>query len=497
MGDAYLLEVTGVSKSFPGVQALKDVHLQLKPGEVHALLGENGAGKSTLIKIIGGIHRPDTGEIRINGQQVVMDSVSTAKVNGVSIIHQEIVLVPHLSIAENIFLGSEIRSGLGLRNKAEMDRRATQMATELGLDLDVRTPVSELTLAQRQMVEIIKAVSFDARVIIMDEPTSSLTEREVDHLFKTITSLRTKGVGIVYISHRLSELFTICDRVTVMRDGTYVGTKVIKGTNLDELIAMMVGREMKEYYTRSIREPGETVLEVRNLCRKGVFTNVNFSIKKGEIVGFSGLAGSGRSEIFQSIFGVDPISSGEIFLNGKAAVITGPQDAINKGISLVPEDRKKQGLVLSHSVEFNLTLTVLREFTRSVFVNKQKKNSIVQEYSQRLRIKTSGLGQRAMDLSGGNQQKVVIAKWLAPNRSLLILDEPTRGVDVGAKAEIYEIMDALASHGMAIVMISSELPEIINMSDRVVVVHNGEIAKELPREQADQETIMYYATGGE
>ena len=497
MTEKLLLEATGISKSFPGVHALKDVHLQLRAGEVHALLGENGAGKSTLIKIIGGIHRPDAGEVKIDGAPVIIDSVSAAKSNGISIIHQEIVLVPHMSVAENIFLGREARTAFGLLDKAGMNRKAKKMAEELGLDIDVATPVSALTLAQRQMVEIIKAVSFNARVIIMDEPTSSLTEREVLHLFDTIRGLKAKGVGIVYISHRLSELFTICDRVTVMRDGAYIGTRVMAETNLDELIAMMVGREMKEYYTRSSRQPGEPVLEVRNLRRKGVFQGVNFAIRKGEIVGFSGLAGSGRSEIFQSIFGVDPLDGGDILLHGRPTTIRNARDAIANGISLVPEDRKKQGLVLANTVEFNLTLTVLREFTRAVFVNRRKKTTIVDDYFKRLRIKASGPGQRAMDLSGGNQQKVVIGKWLAPNPKLLILDEPTRGVDVGAKAEIYEIMDTLANEGMAIVMISSELPEIINMSDRVVVVHNGGIAKELDREHADQETIMYYATGGE
>ena len=496
MEESYLLEVTGVSKSFPGVQALRDVSLQLRPGEVHALLGENGAGKSTLIKIVGGIHHPDTGEINIAGRPVVMDSVATAKQNGVSIIHQEIVLVPHLSVAENIFLGNEIRTPLGLRDKRAMNRRAAEMVGELGLDMDVATPVDELTLAQRQMVEIVKAVSFDARVIVMDEPTSSLTEREVDHLFGTIRALKAKGVGIIYISHRLTELFTVCDRVTVMRDGTYIGTRDIAKTNLDELIRMMVGREMKEYYTRSPRQPGGPVIEVRDLRRDGVFRNVGFTIRKGEIVGFSGLAGSGRSEIFQSIFGVDPMDGGEILLHGKPASIRNSLDAIRKGLSLVPEDRKKQGLVLPNSVEFNLTLTVLREFTKGVLVDRGKKAGIVENYSRRLRIKASSPRQRAMDLSGGNQQKVVIGKWLAPDPSLLILDEPTRGVDVGAKAEIYEIMDSLANGGMAIAMISSELPEIINMSDRVIVVHNGEIAKELTGDGINQETIMYYATGG-
>ncbi len=352
MEESYLLEVTGVSKSFPGVQDLRDLSLQLRPGEVHALLGENGAGKSTLIKIVGGIHHPDTGEINIAGRPVVMDSVATAKQNGVSIIHQEIVLVPHLSVAENIFLGNEIRTPLGLRDKRAMNRRAAEMVGELGLDMDVATPVDELTLAQRQMVEIVKAVSFDARVIVMDEPTSSLTEREVDHLFGTIRALKAKGVGIIYISHRLTELFTVCDRVTVMRDGTYIGTRDIAKTNLDELIRMMVGREMKEYYTRSPRQPGEPVIEVRDLRRDGVFRNVGFTIRKGEIVGFSGLAGSGGSEIFQSIFGVDPMDGGEILLHGKPASIRNSLDAIRKGLSLVPEDRKKQGLVLPNSVEF-------------------------------------------------------------------------------------------------------------------------------------------------
>ena len=374
-----VLEVTGIYKSFPGVQALQDVHFQLRRGEVHAILGENGAGKSTLIKIIGGIYLADAGQIAIAGVRANIDSARAASRLGISVIHQELVLVPHLSVAENIFLGNEIRTRFGLRDVPAMNRRAREMAAAFGLDIDVTSQVDKLTIAQRQMVEIVKAISFNARILVMDEPTSSLTEREVEHLFSTITKLKADGVGIIYISHRLSELFAVADRVTVMRDGRYIGTRDTEDVGKDELISMMVGRQMREYYKHTRNRPGPVALEAKNLCLKGVFADVSFHAKRGEIVGFAGLAGSGRTEILQAVFGLPRPDSGIVMLDGEEVTIENPRAAIAKRLALVPEDRKKQGLILGNTLEFNLTLTVLRNFMRCFFIDWREKGRICVE----------------------------------------------------------------------------------------------------------------------
>ena len=494
--EEFVLEMVDIDKRFSGVHALKKMNLQLRKAEVHALLGENGAGKSTLIKILGGIYKPDEGEIRINGEKVAIEGIRDAKQNGISIIHQEIVLVPHLTVAENIFLGREKTNKLGFRHKAQMEAGAQAMMDQFGLDIDAKTPVFRLTIAQQQLVEIVKAVSFDAKIIVMDEPTSSIADHEVEQLFAIIRNLKERGVSVIYISHRLQELFAITDRITVMRDGEYIETKETARTDQAELVKLMVGRALKDLYTRSPAATGETVFEARGLTKKGQFAGIDFHVNRGEIVGFAGLVGAGRSEIMEAIFGITGYDSGEILIEGQPCSFGRPRDAIRAGIGLVSEDRKKTGLVLINSVEFNLTLAALRQFIRGLRVRQSVKEEIVGRYVEKLSIKTPSPTQKVYNLSGGNQQKIVIGKWLAVNPKILILDEPTRGVDIGAKAEIYAIMDKLAAQGLSIIMISSELPELINMADRIYCVHEGRISGELLRGEFTQEKIMHYATGG-
>lgn len=491
-----LLEMKNVAKKFPGVYALKSVNFELERGEVHALLGENGAGKSTLMKILSGIYSIDEGEIYINGNKVTINNVNDAKRYGISIIHQEIALVPHLTIAENIFLGRELLTKAKLVDSRKMHREAQKILNDYSIDLDARTVVSKLTVAQQQMVEIVKSVAFNANILIMDEPTSSLSDKEVAFLFKTIQNLKEKGVGIVYISHRMNELFEITDRISVLRDGEYIGTVITKETTNDELISMMVGRNLDNYYIRERTATDETVLQVKNLSKKGVLNNINFELKKGEILGFAGLVGAGRSELMKCIFGLDSFDEGEIYINGQKIDIKNPTDAINNKIAYVTENRKEEGLFLIRSVQYNITLKVLNQFMNLLRVKTKRESQISNKYIKELSIKASSPEQNVGNLSGGNQQKVLISRWLATNPQVLILDEPTRGVDVGAKSEIYSIMNRLAKEGVSIIMISSELPEVINMSDRIVVMSNGSIQKILKDEYVDQETIMHYATGG-
>lgn len=490
------LEMKNISKRFVGVYALNKMNLQLIKGEVHALLGENGAGKSTLIKILGGIYIADEGQFYINGKETKINSIYDARNNGISIIHQEIALVPHISIAENIFLGREPVTKFGLKDIKKMNEEATKMAMALGLNIDVRQEVFSLSIAQKQMVEIIKAVSFQSNIIVMDEPTSSISDKEVEMLFKIIQRLKSQGVSIIYISHKLDELFAMTDRVTILRDGKYIATKVIKETNKEELIKLMVGRDLEEYYTHTERQLQETMFEVKKLNKKGVFKNISFQVRKGEIVGFSGLVGAGRTEIMKAIFGIDKLDSGDIYLEGKQIKIKNVKDAIDYGIALIPEDRKKEGLILKNTVGFNITVTVQDKFKKFIMINKMKRDGIIDKYIKALSIKTPTTEQLAFNLSGGNQQKIVLAKWLATDPKVLILDEPTRGVDVGAKSEIYTIIDKLARGGMAVIIISSELPEILNTCDRVYVVSQGEITGEISRDEFSQEKIMHYATGG-
>lgn len=491
-----LLEMTGVNKRFPGVYALKGVDFTLESGEVHALLGENGAGKSTLMKILGGIYSIDEGNIFIEGNEVQINDVKEAQKYGISIIHQEIVLVPYLSIAENIYLGREPLTNAGLIDRKLMYDSAQKFLDDFDMGLSAQTLVGNLTVAQQQMIEIIKAVSFNSKIIVMDEPTSSLSEKEVEFLFKTIRNLKAQGVGMVYISHRMNELFQVTDRITVMRDGEYIGTVITKETKIDNLIAMMVGRELTNYYVRDFGTPGEPVLQVRHLSKKGVLDNASFELYKGEILGFAGLVGAGRSELMKCIFGLELFEQGEILINGEKAIIRNPNDAIKNRIAYVTENRKEEGLFLIKSVQYNLTIKILDEFMKFFRVNSKYEKNVTNDYIQELSIKTPNVEQTVGNLSGGNQQKVLISRWLATKPKVLILDEPTRGVDVGAKAEIYTIINQLVKEGVSIIMVSSELPEVINMSDRIAVMANGKIQTILNRDVFSQETIMHYATGG-
>jgi ABC-type sugar transport system ATPase subunit len=487
------LEMRHIKKSFSGVQALRDVSFELRAGEVHALLGENGAGKSTLMKILGGIYHADEGEILINDECVVIDSVSRAQQYGISIIHQELALVSEMTVAENIFLGREETRG-GFVSFKTMNERARELLETFELRIEPDAKMASLTIAQQQMVEIIKSLSFNARILVMDEPTSSLSEKDVEFLFKTIRKLKANNVGIVYISHRMNELYAITDRITVLRDGEYIGVKETASVNIDELIAMMVGRTLTHYYTRTYSPPGETILEAQNLSDGKLLKNISFAVRKGEILGFAGLVGSGRSEIMKCIFGIDRICEGRVFIDGKEVSIKTPDDAMRYGIALVPESRKTEALFGAQSVMFNITIEALREFIRVAAVNHTREESITQSYVDMMRIKTPAYNQIIANLSGGNQQKAIIGRQLATHPRVLILDEPTRGVDVAAKAEIYAIMNELAKNGLAIIMISSELPEIINMSDRVIVMCEGTIARTLERDALTQEEIMRYAT---
>ena len=496
MSEPVLLQVKGVHKRFPGVYALNDVSLELRAGEVHALLGENGAGKSTLINVLGGVFKADAGEIFIDGKKIEIDGVNDSQEKGIAVIHQELVLVPYMTIAENIYLGREPRTALGTVDKRKMRRDAEEIIKSVGLDVKVTTQVRRLSVAQQQMVEIAKALSLNARILIMDEPTSSLTLKEVDILFGTIRRLKAEGVGIVYVSHRMAELFEITDRVTVMRDGQYIDTKVTKDTNIDELVFLMVGRDLEHYYTRNRAVQDEIVLEARNINYRKVLKDVSFVLRKGEILGFSGLVGAGRSELMQSIIGLSGLDSGRVLINGRDVGRLNYTKAQDLGMVMVPENRKLQGLILKNTVGFNITLGVLKQFMKGGIVNRTTERRIIREGIDSLRIKTPSERQKVGNLSGGNQQKVVIGKWLASHPKILILDEPTRGVDVGAKADIYAIMDELAQKGISIIMISSELNEIINMCDRVLVMANGKITGELQHDEFSQEQIMQYATVG-
>lgn len=492
MGEQVLLQMKNIHKKFPGVYALKDINFELHAGEVHALLGENGAGKSTLIKVLGGIYEADQGEIFIDGTKVEIHDVLSAQTNGIAIIHQELVLVPYMTVAENIFLGREPKIA-GFVNQDKMTKEAQVLLDEYDMHIDADSLIKDLTIAQQQMVEIVKAISFHSKILVMDEPTSSISDKEVAFLFKTMKTLTDSGVGIIYISHKMSELEEICDRVTVMRDGTYVGTEVVKETTKDKLIAMMVGRELENYYTRDYQKATEVILKCEDIADGNMAKGASFELRKGEIVGFAGLVGAGRSEVMKCIFGLTKNYTGKIYLDGKEVKITSPVQAMKAGIALVPEDRKMEGLYKVQSVEFNSTIEVLEQFIKGIKVDNNKEDEITQKYIDMMATKTPSLEQVIGNLSGGNQQKVMIGRWLATNPKVLILDEPTRGVDVGAKSEIYSIMNELVKQGMSIIMISSEMPEIINMSDRIYVMGNGTVKGCLDHSDVTQESIMKLA----
>ncbi len=492
MSEYTLLEMKNIHKRFPGVYALKNIHFELKKGEVHALLGENGAGKSTLIKVLGGIYQADEGEIYIQEKKTAIHTVFDAQKNGVAIIHQELVLVPYMTVAENIFLGREPLKN-GFVNKPKMNAETEQLLKDYHLNFGPETLIADLTIAQRQMVEIVKAISFNSKILVMDEPTSSISDKEVDFLFTIIKTLTQKGVGIIYISHKMSELWQICDRVTVLRDGEYVGTETVKDITKDALISMMVGRTLEQYYTREFQNPSEEILRVEHLSDGNTVQDVSFTVRKGEIVGMAGLIGAGRSETMHCIFGLKKKYTGKIFLRGKEVRFKTAVQAVNEGMAFVPEDRKLEGLYHVQSVAYNTSIEVLHEFITGIFSNKKREAEIAQKYTGMMKTKTPSLEQSVGLLSGGNQQKVMIGRWLATKPAVLILDEPTRGVDVGAKAEIYAIMNYLVKQGISIIMISSELPEIINMSDRVYVMAQGKITGCIDHTDVSQEKIMKLA----
>ena len=492
---AVLME--GIDKSFPGVHALDQAKFELRAGEVHALVGENGAGKSTLMKILSGIYDRDAGRIVYQGKEVEIRSPRAAQHLGISMIHQELNLMPHLTLAQNVFIGREPRQGVRFMLDAKAINAQTQALFDtMHLRLDPRTKASDITVARQQMVEIAKALSFNSQVLIMDEPTAALTESEIEELFNIIRQLRNKGVGIVYISHRLEELKQISDRITVMRDGRYVDSVDAKEVAIDRIISMMVGRTIYEAAPELPEHPSEDiVLEVKNLNRGTVIRDVNFKLKKGEILGFAGLMGAGRTEVARAVFGADPIDSGEIRINGKVAHVKSPGDAVGRGIGYLSEDRKRYGLASGMDVESNIVLASFRKFLGTLgVVNSKKTREAGQEYVNALSIKTPGLQQKVKNLSGGNQQKVVIGKWLTADTAILIFDEPTRGIDVGAKSEIYPLLNELAQQGKSIIMISSELPEILRMSHRIIVMCEGQLTGELTAAEADQEKIMTLAT---
>ena len=491
-----LLHMSQINKAFPGVQALRDVDLEVYAGEILALVGENGAGKSTLMKILNGIYRADSGEIFWQGQPITIHSPHDAQTQGISMIHQELALIPYLDAGKNIFLGREPRLLPGIIDWKKLYNDAQQELAQLSLDLPVRTPVRFFSIAQQQMIEVAKALSLDARLIVMDEPTSSLTDREVVTLFEQMQALKERGVGIVFISHRLNEIFQIADRVTVLRDGQLVGTQAIADIRLEDVIRMMVGREVGQIYERRTTPPSEEVaLEVTNLSRRQVIHEISFKLHKGEVLGVAGLVGAGRTELAETIFGIHPANTGTILLAGQPVNIRRPSQAIRSGIGFVPEDRKRQGLFLRMSVAANVVMATLRWIAQWLFVPWPKVNAITEDFVGRLDIRTPSNRQLVRNLSGGNQQKVVIAKWLTLNPKVLILDEPTRGIDVGAKAEIYRLISQLAERGVAILMISSELPEVIGVSDRILVMHEGRITGEFDAETATQDMLMHAATG--
>ena len=488
-GAPLLLEIRGMTKSFPGVQALHGVDLDVSAGEVHAVIGENGAGKSTLMKIVAGVYRPDAGTILMAGQSLVNETPRQARERGISMIHQELNLALNLSVAENIFLGRAPTRG-GLIDWRRLYADAEVLVDRLGIELDVRAPVEDLSVARQQMVEIAKALSLDARVIIMDEPTSALTERETESLFGIIGRLKSQRVAVVYISHRLEEIFRVADRVTVLRDGRLVGSLPLAEASQAQLIGMMVGRELTTLYPKQSIEIGEPVLEVLHLRRSGELDDISLVLRRREILGLAGLVGAGRTELVRVLFGADQLDSGQILIEGRPVHIRSPADAIRLGLGFVTEDRKLQGLVLGMTVRENTTLASLSRIARLGFIDVHRERGLATRLVEQLGVRTPTIEQTVENLSGGNQQKVVIAKWLATTPRILILDEPTRGIDVGAKAEVHALMSGLVREGVSILMISSELPEILGMSDRILVMRQGRISGEFSREDATQEAIL-------
>ena len=494
MLDNCILSTRDITKTYPGVVALKDVSIDFLPGEIHALVGENGAGKSTLVKVLSGAIAPDGGQVMMDGHAFESMQPSKAQALGIEVIYQEFNLVPSLSVAENIFLGASEGKGVFVDFKT-MQRKAAQLFAQLQVDIDPRRPVEELSVAQMQLVEIAKSLSRSARVLIMDEPTAPLTLRETQILFTLIRSLKRKGVTIIYISHRFSEIFELSDRITVMRDGHKVATLQTARTSRDEMIRLMVGRELSETYPRRRDGAGEVVFEVKGLTGERP-KDISFALRRGEILGVAGLVGAGRTELMRMIFGADPVLKGQILLDGRPVSIKSPRQAVEKGIGYVPEDRKRHGVLVDLSIRENITLSILKRLSRGGFVMGGRERQVLNRYRDSLRIKTPSFAQLVKNLSGGNQQKVALSKWLASGSNILIFDEPTRGIDVGAKQEIYQLMDQLARQGKSIMMVSSEMEELLGMSDRVIVLREGRLAGGIDRwEDFSQERVMALASG--
>ena len=494
MGEV-ILTMKGIDKSFPGVHALDHVDLEVRKGEVLALMGENGAGKSTLMKVLTGIYKKDEGTITYEGKEVEFENPRAAQAAGIVIVHQELNMMNHLTVAQNIFIGREIMKG-GLIDDAKMNEEAKKLFDKLNIDIDPTEKMGNLTVGKQQMCEIAKAISHDAKVIIFDEPSAALTESEIEELFKIIRDLRDKGVGMVYISHRMDEIKVITDRVTVMRDGTYVGTIITKDSTKDDIINMMVGRVIYEdpKTESNVKADAPVVLKVEHLNAGKMVRDVSFELRKGEILGFSGLMGAGRTETARALFGADKKDSGEIYINGKKVEINSPEDAVKCGIGYLSEDRKRYGCVVGKTVAENTTMASLENFMKGLFINKKKEEASAWEYVKALKTKTPTVDTEVVNLSGGNQQKVVIAKWLVRDCEILIFDEPTRGIDVGAKSEIYTLMNELVAQGKSIIMISSEMTEVLRMSDRVIVMCEGRKTGEIDISEATQENIMHLAT---
>jgi ribose transport system ATP-binding protein len=495
-----ILRMEHITKSFSGVTVLDDVSFDVRPGEVHALIGENGAGKSTLMKIVTGLYEADSGQVFWKGQPVKINTPHHAHDLGINIVHQELMLVPQLSIGENVFLGRHpVASGFAKWvSWSDINRRAKDLLEGLGHPLDPKRPVAELSIAEQQLVEIARALAFSAELIIMDEPTSPLSEHETSRLFQTISQLKSRGVSVVYISHRLKEIHQIADRVTVLRDGRHIATTPISETTTNVLVKYMVGREIDEQFSDA-RPPfdGQEALRVEELTAGSKFSRITFTVHRGEVVGLAGLVGAGRTELVEALFGAGQVDSGKVYLDGQSVTIKSPIDAVRHRLALVADDRKAKGLVLGGSVRFNIALAAPRKFARyRLFLDRAREKKVAKDLVRELHLKTSGVEQQVMYLSGGGQQKVVLAKWLSADSKVFILDEPTRGIDVGSKAEIYDLIRRLADRGVAILLVSSELEEILHLSDRILVMHRGRISGELSREEATDERIMQLATGG-
>lgn len=491
------IELKNIHKAFGSNEVLKGVNLKLKSGEVHALMGENGAGKSTLMNILTGIHKQDKGQIFVDGKEVSFKNPLEAEANGIAFIHQELNIWPNLSILENLFMMHSITSSLGILDFKAMRALAEEKCREIEIELPLDAEAGECSVGQQQMTEIVRNLLVDAKVVIMDEPTAALTERETEKLFEVMRSLKKRGVAMVYISHRMEEVANNCDTITVMRDGVSVATKPVAEYSMEQIVRDMVGRSITEFYPDRPNKPGDVLLEVKGFSQPGVFKDVSFNLRKGEILGFAGLMGSGRTEIMRAIFGVDEHAAGELLFKGKPLVITKPEDAIKAGMAFVTENRKTEGLILDFSILRNIALPSVDSFAKNSVINFSKLSDFANKMASKLGVKANDLDLEAGALSGGNQQKVVIAKWVGMNPEVIIMDEPTRGIDVGAKRDIYELMNELTASGVSIIMVSSELPEVLGMSDRIMVVHEGCIAGELLHDEADQEKIMMLATGGQ